>query len=66
MVATQVIYLIPLAQGNFLAGEGVVFGDRFYGCGRRFNPGTFIVDVVGGFDLEGVAMSGIADVGGLR
>ncbi len=56
---------------GFLAGEGVLFGDGFYGDGVRLNPGGagvghhFGVDVVGGFDLEGVAVSGVADVGGL-
>ncbi len=51
---------------GFLAGEGVLFGHGFAGDGARLNPGGAGVDVVGGFDLEGVGVVGVADVGGLR
>ncbi len=57
---------------SFLAGEGVLFGDGFDGDGVRLNSGGAGVGhhsgvyVVGGFDLEGVAVSGTADVGGMR
>ncbi len=49
---------------GFLADEGVVFGYGFAGDGVRLNPGGAGVghhsgvDVVGGFDLEGVAVRG--------
>ncbi len=56
---------------GFLVGEGVVFGDGFDGDGARLNSGGAGVGhhsgvyVVGGFDLEGGDVSGVANVGGL-
>ncbi len=73
MIPTQIIYLITLPHGNpydrlrtcFLPAEGVVFGHRLHRDRARFNPGTFIVYIIGGFNLEGVAFTRSANINGL-
>ncbi len=54
MVAAEVIYLIPLSHGNFLAAEGVVLGHSVEQHRLRVLPGAYIINVVCCFGPEGV------------